>query len=305
MHVESCPRLAQRITCGCSDVHMSGSNKGRLAAIAAIGFVGVALTCLNLAGLLFSMRAAEVDGYRDFAGPTIGFEKVLAAFERLTSESPDNVTLVTEATRLVHVGMAHIPVRETASMGLDHYGMRVPLRENWLLHFLAIVRPGTYADYEFCNYRRALERGTGRCGQQALALNSFLAEQGLKTGFIALGGHVVATAEVEPSQWYILDPNYGGVIPFGITDAERDPFSVLSYYWSAAARERKIYEVYATPNVIRLGGPEARFGRACRFEYFAYVAKWLVPMLLLFPGGVYWLGDTRRTKASLPRRPSC
>ena len=56
----------------------------------------------------------------------------------------------------------------------------------------------SYVSYELSNYRRALERGIGQCGQQAMTVIGFLQEQGFETAFVYLNGHVVATAEVAP-----------------------------------------------------------------------------------------------------------
>jgi hypothetical protein len=119
--------------------------------------------------------------------------------------------------------------------------MRVPVWENYLLFLLSYLKPDTYRDYEFCSYRMSLERGTGRCGQQSMALVDYLSENGISTGFVTLRGHVIATAEVSEGEWYLLDPDYGGVIPFDISTAQRNPKSVIPYYWSAAAAERMLH----------------------------------------------------------------
>lgn len=245
---------------------------------------GLLLLIVNVFGFAVPLRAHDIDGYRDFAGgETLIFENSIGQLERLAETSENNVQLVTEATRLFHAGIAHVSPDDVEAMGLDHYRMRVPATENWILFVLSYLKPDTYGDYEFCNYRRALERGTGRCGQQSMALVSYLAEYGLETGFVALGGHAVATAKVNESRWYLLDADYGGVIPFDIAQAERDPDSVIPYYWSAAAQENRIHEVYAPENSVKYGGPEARYARACPIETVAYVLKWAAPFLMLIP----------------------
>ena len=161
--------------------------------------------------------------------------------------------------------------------------MRVPVSENWVLYLLSYVKPSTYRDYEFCNWRRALRRGVGRCGQQSLALVSYLSEFGMDTGFVTLGGHVVATARVDSESWYMLDADYGGVIPFDISHAERDPSSVLPHYWSSVAAENRLHKLFAPENRVSYGGVRARYARACPIEAIAYWLKWLVPIVLLVP----------------------
>jgi hypothetical protein len=243
--------------------------------------LGVLLLSINVSGFFVPLRAPDVNGYRDFAGvETVEFAAAASELDRVAGLTDDPTRLVTEATRIFHSGMAHIAKEDVAANGLAHYRMRVPLTENWILYTLSYLKPDTYRDYEFCNYERALERGTGRCGQQAMALISYLSEQGLDTGFVALEGHAIATARIDDSRWYLLDPDYGAVIPFSISDAERDPASVLPYYWSDAAMENGIHWAYAPENRLKLGGPYARYPRACRVEVAAYILKWALPLLL-------------------------
>lgn len=246
--------------------------------------VGLVLLIISVIGLALPLRVSDIDGYRDFAGvATLEFEESIDQLEWIADNTKNHVALVTEATRVFHAGIAHVSPDDVETMGLDHYRMRVPATENWILFVLSYLKPDTYSDYEFCSYRRALERGTGRCGQQSLALVSYLDERGLETGFIALEGHAIATAKVDDSRWFLLDADYGGVIPFGIEQAELDPASVIPYYWSDAALKNRIHESYAPQNRLKYGGPEARYPRACRIETVAYGLKWIAPLLMLTP----------------------
>ena len=259
---------------------------------------GIALLLLNCLGFVIPLRAADVDGYRDFAGgETLPFKVALERLERLAAGHLSKAELVTRATLVIHQGMAHLAKTDVARHGVAHYRLRVPASENWILFALSYIKPTTYRRYEFCRYAKALERGTGQCGQQSMALVSFLSAQGLETGFVGLGGlHEIATAKVDDSSWYLLDPDYGGVMPFGVTAARRNPTSVLPHYWSDAARERRIDQVYGAESSVRYGGPEARYARACRIEELAYALKWFVPALLIGGGlgSVLSFGQTTR-----------
>jgi hypothetical protein len=259
----------------------------------------VLLLLTNLYGFFVPLRSPSIDGYVDFAGTaTVPYEHAIARLQTLATSASSTADLVTEATRVFNEGIAHVSRRDIRSLGLDSLRMRVPFSENWILHVLSYVKPDTYRDYEFCSYRRALERGTGRCGQNALALVSYLSERGVRTGFVSLGGHAIATAEVAADRWYLLDPDYGGVMPFDIDTAQRNPSSVLPYYWSAAARENGLDTLYgAADNEVTMGGPEARFARACPIEYVAYWLKWILPLVLLLPALIAWR-RRRRGEAS-------
>jgi len=265
-------------------LQLGGASSLHRAMTLASATAGMVLLTIDLFGFTVPLRAPDIDGYRDFADvETLAYEEAIGRLGRLATTSENNVQLVTNATRLFHAGMAHVFPDDVENLGLDHYRMRVPATENWILYALSYLKPDTYRDYEFCSYRRALERGTGRCGQQSMALVSYLAEQGLETGFVALEGHAIATAKVDDSHWYLLDADYGGVIPFDIARAERDPSAVIAYYWSDVARENGIHELYAPENSVKYGGPEARYARACPIEKIAYVLKWAAPILMLMP----------------------
>lgn len=246
-----------------------------------LAIAGAALMTANVAGLFIPLRSQDIDGYLDFShSHTIPATEALDRLAALPTDAPRLATAA-EATRIVHEGIAHVFPDDVEAFGYDHFRMRVPVTENWILWGLSFIKPDTYRDYEFCSYERAIRRGTGRCGQQALALVAFLEERGFETGFVALGGHAIATVQVEQG-WILLDPDYGGVIPFDLTRAEADPGSVLDHYWSPAARQNRLDRLFeATGNDLRYGGAAARYPRACPIETAAYALKWLLPMLLL------------------------
>ena len=254
------------------------------------------LLAANVVGLNQPLRSVDVDGYRDFANvATLDAPTALRRLDDLGKRQSSKAEFVTEATRLMHAAIAHISPRDVEANGYDHYRMRVPVTENWLLYGLSFLKPDTYRDYEFCSYRRAVERGTGRCGQQSLALVSYLDTHGIETGFVALGGHAIATARVDDGSWYLLDPDYGGVIPYSIETAERDPAAVLDHYWSDAATVNRIDVVYAPDNEVRYGGPDTRYARACPIERAAYALKWPLPLAGLLAASLALLLTRRNT----------
>ncbi len=257
--------------------------------------VGLALLALNLYGVLFaSLRAPDAVGYRDFAGSvTLPYAESIARLDAIPNG--DAMTLVTEATRIFHEGIAHLDPDDVVRLGPHRLHTTVPVWENYLLFALAYLKPDTYQDYEFCSYRRTLERGVGRCGQQSLALVDFLSRRGLPAGFVDLGGHTVATADVGKGEWILLDPDYGAVIPFSIAQAEKAPESVIPYYWNDQVVRRQAFRVFdAQDNKVMIGGPSVRWKRACPAEQVAYLLKWLLPGVLVF-SGVLLLRVARRS----------
>ena len=250
--------------------------------------LGATLLLVNVVGVLTSaLRVPDVDQYVDFAGvATKDAGVALAELESFRAQPlPQRLVNVTET---VHEAIAHVDPDDRARIGNRVLRMRVPFLENYLLFALSYVKPDTYADYEFCSFRRAIRRGIGRCGQQALAVVDYLARDGVETGFVYLGGHTVATAHVPGQGWFLLDPDFGAVIPFGLDYAQTDPAATLQYYWSDAATSRAVWKLYAPEqNRIKYGGPDARWSRACDIERLAYILKWLIPALLLL-FGLFW-----------------
>lgn len=246
--------------------------------------IGLMLLAINVVGLFLPLRSPEInESYSDFARRgTPSLNDSLNMLKLLSANHVPKSEFLKEATRIFHYGIAHIPKEDIEKNGFDYYRMRVPLWENYILYLLSYLKPDTYRDYEFCSYQKALERGTGRCGQQSLALVDYLHRNDIETGFIRLGGHAIATAKAEDGTWYMLDPDYGGVIPFGLEQAEAEPASVIPYYWGPAITTNNMYLLFGKEqNAIRYGGPEARFGRACKIERASYALKWAIPALLI------------------------
>jgi hypothetical protein len=247
-------------------------------------YSGILLICINITGFFLSLRSAGItEKYADFARAlTLSYEDAKTSLENLERSNLLKSEFVTEATKIFHFGIAHVSPEDINAKGLDYYHMRIPIWENYILYFLSYIKPDTYNDYEFCSYTKALERGTGRCGQQSLALISFLSSQQIDTGIIKLGGHTIVTAKVENGSWYLLDPDFGGVVPFGINIAEKSPASVIPYYWNSSIKDRKMYQLFDTKgNIVRYGGTDVRFARACLIERISYILKWIIPILMI------------------------
>lgn len=240
---------------------------------------------LNLYGLAVPLRSPEIhNDYADFArSQTPAYKATLQTLEALSGRAEPSLEFITEATRAFHYGIAHIPPADVKVKGLAYYRMQVPPWENFILFALSYIDPDTFLDYEFCSYRKALERGTGRCGQQSMALADYLHEQGIKTGYISLGGHALTAAQTSDNGWVILDPDYGGVIPFDLATAEANPESVIPYYWNPApVVNNGLYKLFAPKdNEFREAPPESRQPTTCLMEIVAYWLKWLIPAALL------------------------
>lgn len=214
-------------------------------------------------------------------------EKELGRMERLAVI--DHFSYFKEVTGFFHDSFVHVRkddvARSTVENRLLHFGMQVPAWENYILFLMAYTGLHTYRDYEFCDYRRALERGTGRCGQQSLSMVAYLGEFGFDTGFGHMNGHTVATARIGDGKWHVLDPDYGVVIPHSLEELSSNCELARPFYAAKYGPDGFPFDkVYCNrPIKVAKGGADIRWRKACPFERVAYWIKWLLPLMLMLP----------------------
>ncbi len=176
----------------------------RLAGVGAA--LATALFGLNLYGQGQSLRSPLVaQDPADFAHDRIVTPD--QAWARLAElDISDRRGFALRASEIIGRSMKHLRYggEDFAEPLYGAYHLTVPAWENYFLYLFRFLKPDTYKSYELSGYRRALERGIGQCGQQAMTVIGFLAERGFATGFIQLTGHVVATAEVARSALALL-----------------------------------------------------------------------------------------------------
>ena len=252
----------------------------RLAGVGAT--LALALLGLNLYGQGQSLRSALVaEAPADFSHDR--FFDPAQAWARLAElDVSDRRSFALRASEIIGQSMKHLRYggEDFEERLYGAYHLTVPAWENYFLYLFRFLKPDTYKSYELSGYRRALERGIGQCGQQAMTVIGFLEDHGFETGFVQLNGHVVATAEVAPGEWYVLDPDYGVSIPHSLGELENNRALVESYY--SRFLKRNPWRVYGKkPNTVTYGGPGLRYPRGSVIEEIAYVAKWAFPVALL------------------------
>lgn len=256
---------------------------------------GIGLTALNLAGHYTGLRSEGLAGTGGFTED--GTLSYRAALEQLAFRTGD--------TPLSFSHRASNAIAQSVVHRWDHDLVRIPARENWILHVLGLVRQDM-REYIFWDHRKTLERGIGLCGHVSSALVGFLREQGIDARTVGLYGHVVVTAEVAPGEWHVLDPDFGIVIPHAMATLERRADLVRAHYEAAVAKAAgspeekadlldKMVGFYTTPenNQIdpsgRLGyysglaSPAETYGQR---ERLLYILKWAIPPALLLLGAL-------------------
>ena len=242
-------------------------------------FLGFCLFIVNIAGLFISLRNESI--YKERAGINLT-EKEL--YQRINKTVTDKKEYITNLNKAVHKGIAHYWRDE----GINKYNLRIPFYENYLLFIASYLDPEEYLKYEFYDYRRAIERGVGLCSQQAIIVSEILLEKSIPSFIIGLSGHVVLRAQVDANrdQWWVLDPDYGVVIPYDIDIIENNPKIIRPFYTQAGYKLKtialleKIYEKKG--NVVRTeqGAKGYRIKRF-RAERIFYFLKWIIPCILI------------------------
>jgi hypothetical protein len=269
---------------------------------AALVFVGLSLLVANVVGLTQSLRHPDVQSAPGNFFPidvTINHD---TALELLQLKDDDDIAdYVTRATLAVANSVLH----EWNDEHFKKFRVHIPIWENWILHFLGLIRP-ELRDYIFWDHRRGLERGVGLCGHVSSILVGFLREQGLDARTVALSGHMVVTVQVEDGSWHLLDPDYGVVIPHSLEQVIEDPdileraYSERLMYTALSAQERtaimgRILDYYGhtESNMVDGTGRLGYYsGMAFPAEWYAqrerltYALIWPIPLAMLGAGAV-------------------
>jgi hypothetical protein len=257
-----------------------------------IFLLGLALLGLNLTGMITSLRNEDV-----FTLKT-GFENDITLneeeFYALISEQNEPVDVyVVKTNQAVNQAIAHYWGEE----GIEQFNLRVPLQENFVLYLLYRFFPEVDQRYEFCNYRKAIERGVGFCSQQALILDAILDEKGIRSKILSFPWlHVLDTVQVGPEAWWLADPDYGVVVPYSIDMVAQNPQLITPYYAASGYEETTIQYLqnifqteYVEAESTDLYFPDTK----CQIERTTYVLKWFFPAFFLLVGSVPYVRHLR------------
>lgn len=251
---------------------------------------GIVLMGINIFGLFKSMRnpaiyTEEVTLRNRIGDVTIEYPEIRELLKKGDQES--NVDFAVRINKVVNDGFAHYWKAE----GTRKYHLRVPVWENYLLNLAAYIHPEKYGRYEFANYKKNLERGAGLCSSHSIVVKGVLLENGIKAELLDVGGHhVVVRAELDDTATYILDPDFGIVVPFdtaAITanpELVRAPYQNMSeLYYSDAV------DPYTTQILVDIFGDKLHvYNVENWFENFSYWAIWIIPLILMMPYAIFF-----------------
>lgn len=197
--------------------------------------LGLVLFVINLSGLFISMRNPEIYSEKKTGrlnDITIKMEDARKEIVRKADES-DKIFEI-RINDVVSKSMLHYWKQEASK----RYNMRVPVWENYLLFCINSFRKDSR--YEFVNYNKGLERGVGLCSSHSIIVKGVLVDNGIEAQLWDIAGHVVVRAKVSENEWYILDPDYGLVVPHDIPEIEANPEIVRPAYAALASLLQEI-----------------------------------------------------------------
>jgi hypothetical protein len=247
--------------------------------------LGVLLLGINIYGLFKSLRnpaiyTEENTLHNRIGDITIRYPDIKKLLIRRDHES--NKDFAIRINKVVNDGFAHYWKEE----GITKYNLRVPIWENYLLYIASYIDPKEYGKYEFSNYKKDLERGVGLCSSHSIVVKGVLLDNGIKAELLDVGKkHVVVRAELAGDSAYILDPDFGVVVPYDTAAIQANPELVRDPYRNMAA----LYypdakEPYTTDIMVNIFGKKKYVYTVDNwFEYFSYWAIWIIPVLLMLP----------------------
>ncbi len=254
-------------------------------------YAGLLLLIINIYGLFRSMRNpavyTEEQTLRNRINDiSIKYPEIKEMLKR--KEHEPNIDFALRINKVVNDGFIHYWKPE----GIDKYHLRVPVWENYLLCLASYVSPKTYKYYEFSNYKKNLERGAGLCSTHSTIVKGVLLDNGIKAELLDVGKHhVVVRAELNDTTTYILDPDFGVVVPYDTLAITANPELVrASYANMASLYYSDAKDPYTTDLMVNIFGKKKYvYSVENWFENFSYRAKWIIPFLLAFPYVMYLL----------------
>lgn len=265
---------------GAAGSSWAGAGPVRLAAFAC----GLTLLAVSAAGRFIPLRNPQI-----LTEPQLGGRRSIMperqVYAAIRASTQDRAAYLERLTHAVSEGIVH----DWDERDADRYQMRIPFHENYILNVASWVDPARFRQFEFVDYKRALARGVGLCSEHALAECGVLESRGIPTGMVDLHGHVVALARVDDreNRWWVLDPDYGVVVPHDIREVEANPNLVRPYYLAAGFPPDSVdflVRVYGLEGNRKFSGT---FGYAHLKHFLAervsYLLIWVFPLLLMAP----------------------
>jgi hypothetical protein len=246
--------------------------------------IGSMLLLVNFYGFTQALRPTNITVENLRFGDSdvsLSQKEYFDAVKRTANES--DLEYSQRLTTIISQGTAHIHW-EKYDPRLFH--QLVPVWENWILHTMGLFSGiSEFERYHFANPYKSMERGIGICGDVSMVMTQLLEDNGIEASMLTFPGHVVVTAVIDGSP-YIFDPDFGVVIPASAEQLNQNVNIVDGLYSNAGypASDDDFFMNTYNKAYTTWDGPESFITKKFYFEKFAYLAKWLLPILAIVFG---------------------
>lgn len=260
---------------------------------------GVALMAINLYGLTQPIRkpglgVSDQDQLRFVEETVWSYEESVEAIHGLAViDEPD--ALAERANRVVNSSLVHVKWNQVDPI---QYRQLIPIWENYFLWGLGRFSSlPQFERYHYADYLRNIRRGIGICGDASTILSSVMDHYGLENRIISFRGHVIVEHQRESGGYNLLDPDFGVDLGVSLEALLEEPHRVRAKYIAAGYSETEVENLLAIYETdYRIFDDTYHFmSKRYLFEHLSYVAKWLMPTLMILVS-LIWLVRVRHTR---------
>jgi len=248
--------------------------------------IGLFLLGINLIGQLIPLRNPAVYENIPFAGTDRSAQytadQVIEQMNPIQPDDSSRKSYVKRLTTLIYDSTIHYWEADID----NSFRTQIPIHENFLLYLFSVIQ-NEDTQYEFCSAERAIERCASVCSQSSRILADILSSNNIPAHIITLDGHVVVRTKVakKPSEWWILDADYGVVIEHDLSDIENDPELIRYEYKERNYTDgiiNSLVEIYGLEGNAVI---EKRFD--CTREDNTYDLIWIIPVVAMLPFSIF------------------
>jgi hypothetical protein len=248
--------------------------------------LGCTLLSINLFGLFQTLRPADIKlehlrfKERDVL---LSHDEFLASTKKISQESERAYS--NRLTKVIADGMAHIHWEKYPP---EQFNQIVPIWENYILYVMGKLKlTPEYERYHFSDPFKSIERGIGICGDASMLMSQLLERQNIPNKIVTIPGHVMVEAEFAEGK-SLFDPDFGVVLAESADYYGKNPTHIHTAYSDLGHSlhdDKFIINKFKKKHTY-WNGIKHFITKKYYFEKFAYVIKWVLPMLMLIFGVV-------------------
>jgi hypothetical protein len=276
---------------------------------------GIILACINVSGFFLPLRSPDVYQLNNGTNFQIDLteQQVWVVAQNTSLERKQYLIEVNSA---IHRGVAQywgdkdclINGKNDSCIdpeGIEKFHLRVPIYENYILFGMSYIFPEHFLKYFFTDYQKALERGIGVCDEHTIILDGILKSKNIESRMIDTPHHFfeIALADPQTNEWWILDPDYGVVIPYSLEQVQKTPELIRRGYLEEGYSNETIN--YIVNNVyqnheIKIHSDISDYStKLYPFERLSYILIWVIPLICILP---FTIGILHKTVKKYKRK---